>query len=147
MHKAANYYQRKPQKHETTSSERFPQNHVRFSSILKPLQWIDLLYKLFGSQAFSVKKAVLKEFDSAGPLDKDLGTEKELKEHRKLVESYCKGIDNNPYLSPIGRFLLKKITLDTLKNRKRVLQFYQSNKSFIRILTGERHQQLDLLLL
>ncbi|MCK5278840.1 MAG: sulfotransferase, partial [Cyclobacteriaceae bacterium] len=76
--------------------------------------------------------AMLKEFDSAAPLDEYLGTEEELKQVRKLLTSFCEGIDNNPFLSSIGRFLFKKMGLDMLKNRKKVLQYYDSNKDFIK---------------
>jgi hypothetical protein len=75
--------------------------------------------------------ALLREFDSAAPLDKYLGTEDELKRARMVVVSFCEGVDNNPYLSSIGRFLLKKLALDILKNRKKVLHYYHSNKEFI----------------
>lgn len=131
MNDLSNYYQRDPRSNEAISSERFPSNHVRFSKLLKPLQWLDYVYGLFGSHAFMTRKAILKEFDKAAPLDACLGTQDELKEVRKHIESYCEGIDNNQFLSSIGRFLHKTISLNTLKNRRKVLQFYHSNKEFI----------------
>ena len=124
----SNYYEQDPQNREDTSSERFPNSHVKFSTLLRPLEWI---YGLFGSRAFMIKKAMLKEFDSAAPLDQCLGTKEEMNQVRNLVKSFCEGIDNNPFLSPIGRFLLKKISLEWLKNRKKVLQYYYENKDFI----------------
>lgn len=127
----SNYYQREPIKNESTSSERYPRNHVKFSPLLKPLEWIDSVYRLFGSRAFMTMDAMLKEFDSAAPLDECLGTEEELKQVRKLIISFCQGIDNNPFLSSIGRFVFKKMGLDMLKNRKKVLQYYHSNKAYI----------------
>ncbi|MCP4258720.1 MAG: sulfotransferase [Planctomycetes bacterium] len=127
----SNYYQRDPRNREPTPSERFPHNHVKYSALLKPLQWIDSAYGLFGSRAFTTMDAMLREFDSAAPLDKYLGTEDELKRARMLVVSFCEGIDNNPFLCSIGRFLLKKLALDILKNRKKVLHYYHSNKEFI----------------
>ena len=74
--------------------------------------------------------AMLREFDSAAPLDKYLGTEDELKRARMLLVSFCEGVDNNPFLSSIGRFLLKKLALDILKNRKKVLE--TARKRYIR---------------
>ncbi|MGV7224781.1 MAG: sulfotransferase family protein [Nitrospinales bacterium] len=127
----SNYYQRDPRNSESTPSGRFPNNHVKFSALLKPIQWIDSAYGLFGSQAFTTKDVILKEFDSAAPLDEYIGTKEELKQVRKLVISSCEGIDNNPFLSSIGRFLIKKIFLNAIKTRKKVLQFYHSNKKFI----------------
>jgi hypothetical protein len=127
----SNYYQREPIKNESSTSVRYPRNHVKFSGLLKPLQWIDNAYGLFGSRAFMTRDAMLKEFDSAAPLDKYLGTMENINDMRELLISYCQGIDNNPFLSSIGRFLIKTISLDAIKNRKRVLQFYNENKAFI----------------
>jgi hypothetical protein len=118
----SSYYQRDYQNLKGFSSERFPRNHVKFSVLLKPLQWIDRAYRLFGCRSFMTMNAMLKEFDSADPLDLCLGSKKELKQNRNLVSSFCQGVDNNPFLSPIGRFLLKKLALNMLKNRKIVLQ-------------------------
>lgn len=131
MDDLSNYYQRDPRRNKDSTSERFPSNHVRFSKLLKPLQWLDHVYGLFGSHAFMTRKAILKEFDKSAPLDACLGTQDELKEVRKHIVSYCEGIDNNQFLSSIGRFLHKTISLNTLKNRRKVLQFYHSNKEFI----------------
>ncbi len=127
----SNYYQRDPQNNESAPSERFPNNHVKFSALLKPLQWIDSAYALFGFRAFKAKDIILKEFDSAAPLDEYIGTKEELEQVRNLVISSCEGVDNNPFLSSIGRFLIKKIFLNSIKNRRKVLQFYHSNKEFI----------------
>lgn len=126
-----NYYESDPKSRDSIPPERFPKNHVNFSTFLKPLEWINTIYGLFGSQPFKLKKAMLKEFDSAAPFDRYLGTEDELKLSRKLAESYCLGIDKNPFLSPIGRFILKKSALYQLQNRKKVLEYYHSNKAFI----------------
>ncbi len=127
----SNYYECDPQDTKNDSTGRFPGNHVKYSPLLKPVEWIDGVSGLFGSRAFKIKEAMLKEFDSAAPLDKYLGTAADLKENRDLMISFCDGIDNNPYLSSIGRFLLKKMVVDWLKNRKKVLQHYDSNKDFI----------------
>jgi len=127
----SNYYQREPVKSESTTSERYPGNHVKFSPLLNPLEWIDYFYGIFGSRAFLTTKKLLKEFDSVAPLDAYLGTEEELKQLRTLVLSCCEGLDNNPFLSSIGRFLFKKMALDMLKKRKKVLTYYHSNKDFI----------------
>ncbi len=101
----SNYYQRDPRNRESTPSERFPSNHVKFSALLKPIEWIDSAYGLLGSRAFMMKDAILKEFDSAAPLDEYLGTADELKQVRKIVVSFCEGVDNNPFISSTGRFL------------------------------------------
>jgi hypothetical protein len=128
----SNYYQGDYQSSQDYSSERFPGNHVKFSPLLSPLQWVDSAYGLFGSRAFTIMRAMLKEFDSAAPLDEYIGTKNELIQIRKLVVLFCESIDNNPYISPIGRFLLKKLSLNILKNRRKVLQYYHSNKEYIK---------------
>jgi len=127
----SNYYQGEYQSSKGTSSERFPANHVKFSTLLRPLKWIDRAYGLFGSRAFSLMKPMLKEFDSIAPIDEYIGSRNELIQIRNVVALFCKSIDNNPYLSPIGRFLLKKLSVSILKNRNKVLQYYHSNKEFI----------------
>ena len=81
----SNYYQRDSRNSERTPSGRFPHNHVKYSALLKPLQWIDSAYSLFGSRAFRTMDAILREFDSAAPLDEYLGTEDELKRARMLL--------------------------------------------------------------
>jgi hypothetical protein len=127
----SNYYEQDCRNIKNAPSERFPNNHVKYSVLLKPLKLLDRVYSLFGLEAFLTMNAMLKEFDSAVPLDEYLGTKEELAKSRKLLVSFCEGSDNNPFLSSIGRFLFKKIGLNILKKRKEVLQFYHSNKEFI----------------
>ena len=131
MNDLKNYYERAPVKNESNPHDRYPRNHVNFSWLLKPLQWIDGFYSKFGSKVIVTNNAMLKEFDRAAPLDKYLGTMENLKDMRELLVSYCHGIDNNPFLSSIGRLLIKTISLDALKNRKKVLQFFEENKGYI----------------
>jgi len=127
----SNYYEREPVKNESDTSERYPKNHVKYSGLLKPLQWIDSVYGIFGTIAFLTIDAMLKEFDRTGPLDKYLGEKEDIVDMRQLLISYCQGIDQNPYLSSTGRFLIKRIGLDAIKNRKKILRFYEENKYFI----------------
>jgi hypothetical protein len=127
----SNYYECDPQIGLKDSSGRYSTNHVKYSALLKPLAWFDAVQSMIGSGAFKIKDAMLKEFDSAAPLDQYLGTDEDLKENRDLIISFCDGVDNNPYLSSIGRFLTKKMIVDWLKNRKKVLKYYDDNKDFI----------------
>jgi hypothetical protein len=126
-----NYYQIEPGSGTHTDSVRFPKNHVKFSPILKMLQLVKGAYKLLGSDAFLLSAPMLKSFESAPPYDKHQGTEQELDLVRTLMLSYCSGIDQNPYISPIGRYLLKTMGMNMLKNRRKVLQFYDLNKAYI----------------
>jgi len=127
----SNYYERTPVKKDNFLSERYPGNHVKFSPLLKPLQWMDGVYRTFGSRAFLTSKEMVKEFDSVAPLDKYLGEKEDIADMRRLLISYCHGIDENPFLSSIGRFLIKRIGLDAIVNRKKILHFYEDNKNFI----------------
>jgi len=126
-----NYYQVEPNQLDDQTTQRYPANHVEFSNLLAPLKWVDRIYRMFGSKAFQMTDAILKEFDSAASLDEYIGEKEDINDMRELVLSHCRGIDENPHLSSIGRFLLKTIELDATKNRKRVLQFYYENKKFI----------------
>lgn len=127
----SNYYQSGPGTGIHTDLGRYPKNHVKFSPLLRMLQFVERAYKLFGSDAFMMSESMLKVFDSTAPYDKYHGTEQELTDLRTLLTSYCSGIDHNPNISSIGRYILKTTGLDMLKNRKKVLQFYDSNKAFI----------------
>lgn len=127
----SNYYQSESGTSIRTDSSRYPKNHVKFSPFLKILQIVERAYKLFGSEAFLLSESTLKAFDRAAPYDKYQGTEQEINEIRTLLTSYCSGIDNNPNISSIGRYLLKTMELNMLKNRNKVLRFYDSNKAFI----------------
>jgi hypothetical protein len=99
--------------------------------MLKLIHWIDNIFRLFGSKAFKKTNSVLKVFDSASPLDENLGTDDDLKQLRNLVKSYSEGIDNNPFLSSMGRYIIHSNTIKFLKARKDVLEYYHANKEFI----------------
>ncbi len=126
-----NYYQSRAGTRNLTDAARYPKNHVKFSPVLRMLQLVERGYRLFGSNAFMMSESMLKAFDSAAPYDKHQGTDQELNYLRTLLTSYCSGIDNNPNISSIGRYLLKTMGLNMLKNRNKVLRFYDSNKAFI----------------
>jgi hypothetical protein len=83
------YYQCSPESHAATSFEQFPKNHVNFSPLLKPVEWIDRVYGLFDQRAFQMM-GVLKEFDRAAPLDEKIGTQQELLQNRHLVALFCR---------------------------------------------------------
>ncbi len=132
MNDLSNYYCRSDfNKYDYASSERFPANHVRPSALLKPVQWVDNVYSFVGTRAFKSTQTVLKAFDSAAPFDKYLGTPAELKQVRNAVQSFCQGIDNNPFLTSGYRFINKKTLVGYLESRKKVLEYYHENKEFI----------------
>ena len=61
-----------------------------------------------------------------------LGTEEELKKVRELLILFCEGVDNNPFLSPTGRFLLKSMSLNWLKNRKKCSDTFIQTKTTLK---------------
>ena len=131
MNYSSNYYEREIHDQDFLPSGRFPTNHVKFAPVLKPIQWMDNIFRFFGTKAFKKTDDVLKAFDSASPFDKNLGTSDDLKQLRNLVQSYSEGIDNNPFLSSIGRYIIHGITIKFLQTRKDVLEYYHRNKEFI----------------
>jgi hypothetical protein len=44
---------------------------------------------------------------------------------------FASGIDNNPYISPIGRMLMKTVYSAHLKNRTAFIKFFEENAEFI----------------
>ena len=127
----SNYYHKNPRFSSGGPASRYPKNHVKYSRLLKPVDWADSVCSFFGTRAFKFKKVLLKEFDRIAPLDEYMGSRNELGQVRNVVSLFCESIDNNPYLSPIGRMLLRKIALNALKKRNKVLEYYHSNKNFI----------------
>lgn len=131
MSNARNYYECQPQGPGTDETDRFPANHVRYSWLLQPLKWIERSMKPGRFRPFSLKNAMLAEFDRAAPLDSVLGSDQELAQTRRLVELAGAGFDQNPFLSPAGRLLLKLFTMGLLRNRHRVLKYYHRNRDHI----------------
>lgn len=126
-----NYYERNSQTTRDGNETRHPTNHVQFSSILRPLDWLDRLIGEDRFRPFSLSKIMLAEFDRGSAFDSVLGTKQELSDTRKLVEIAANGFDNNPHLSPSGRLLLKLFSMNLLKNRHRVLTFYHNHRDYI----------------
>lgn len=111
--------------------ERYPANHVRFSALLRPLEWVYRGGEAVGARPLSMAADSLREFDRAGPHDEVLGSRQELDRIRALLEFGCAGLDGNPYLSPVGRFLLKKIGVGFLRVRREVLEHYHAHRERI----------------
>lgn len=127
----SNYYHKDPQSSLGGPASRYPENHVKYSKLLKYIDWTDNVCGFLGTQAFKFKKVILKEFDRIAPLDEYMGSRDELDQVRNLVMLFCESIDNNPYLSPIGRMLLRKIARNALKKRNKVIEYYHSKKNYI----------------
>jgi len=131
MNNERNYYECQPDRANTNETERFPANHVRYSWLLRPLNWIESSMKPGNFRPFLLKNVMLAEFDRAAPLDSVLGSAQELAQTRRLVELAGAGFDQNPFLSPAGRLLLKLFTMGLMRNRRRVLEHYHQHRDYV----------------
>ena len=126
------YYHVDPSTSAGDRTGRYPRNHVKFPKYLTPIRWIDRAKRAAtGSSAFNLTKAMLKEFDKPGTLHPRWGSAKDIQVLRDCVEMFATGIDNNPYISSIGRMLLKGIYTAHLQNRTALITFYEENADFI----------------
>jgi len=126
------YYHIDPSKTKDDRSGRYPDNHVNYSKLLSAVGWIDKAKRaLTGSGAFNMTNAMLKEFDRPGDLHPRWGSAKDIRVLRDCLEMFAAGIDNNAYISPIGRMLMKTVYLAHLKNRTVVIKFFEENADFI----------------
>lgn len=131
MQDRGRYYQVDPKTVTNPNSSRYPKNHVRYPPLSKPIEWIDRICALFGARPFKLEETVLEGFDSAAPFDEVLGSEEELRRLRGVVESFCRNIDGNPFLHPVGRFLIRKLSVGATKKRREVLRHYHANRQFV----------------
>ena len=98
MPDSSNYYEAIRDSLAHSTPTRYPANHVRFSPLLAPLKWISLISKVSGKRAFTMEKGMLREFDKSTLLDRYIGDQKDLADMRRLLVSYCRGMDNNTHL-------------------------------------------------
>lgn len=111
---------------------RYALNFVRYSALLAPITWGDNLSRAFrGRSAFEIGDSLLKAFDGVGSLPERWGTPLELEALRRNIALFSHNIDRNPYLSSIGRYLLRRIMKAHLHNRARTIAFYERNRAFI----------------
>lgn len=128
----ATYYHVDPTSTRGDASGRFPANHVSYSNLLTPVRWIDTLaWATTGANPFALTKALLREFDKPGALHPRWGSPRSIGVLRECLEMFARGIDGNPWISPIGRMLMKKVYLAHLKNRTAFISFYDENAVFI----------------
>lgn len=126
-----NYYESCARAHRAGPAERYPGNHVRFSWLLAPLALLNHAYLRFGGGPLAMREAFLREYDAAAPFDSRLGSKEELARFRVTVEKRAEGLEQNPHLSGVGRALIKLAGVVCLQSRRRVLEFYDANVSFI----------------
>ena len=127
-----NYYHVDPDSHQGDLSGRYPQNYARSPFFLKPLVWGDILSRRIRRKpAYLLGDRLLKIFDSTGPLDERWGTQGEINDLREIIALFNRSLDENPYVSPIGRILLRRVYGGHLKNRAETIAFYEKNRQFI----------------
>src|SRR5215470_1286910 len=127
-----NYYQVDPEITRGDLSGRFSPNFVRYPAFLAPMNWSDRLSRALGRRSpFEIGTGLLKAFDRVGALDERWGTASELEALRRNIALFSMNVDRNPYLSPIGRFLLRRFMKSHLRNRAQTIEFYERNRAFI----------------
>jgi len=95
------------------------------------LTWVDHFSRAFrGRSAFEIGDSLLKAFDRVGSPPERWGTPLELEAQRRNIALFSDNIDCNPYLSSIGRYLLRCIMRAHLHNRARTIAFYERNRTF-----------------
>lgn len=127
-----NYYESLEYAFREGPSERYPKNHVKYSRLLKPLELLNRVYLRFGGGPLAIQKALLREFDAAAPYDACLGTAEERNHLRASVAALANGLDENPYLSGVGRMLIKNMSMGHLKARRNILEHYHNTSQFYR---------------
>ena len=132
MYDCNNYYHVDPNSHQGDLSGRYAPNFVKFPFFLKPLIWADTFScRIRKKSAYLFGDHLLKIFDSTGPLNERWGTQTELSNLRRTVSLFSRAVDENPYVSPIGRVLLRLKYGRHLKNRSETIAFYEKNRQFI----------------
>jgi Sulfotransferase family len=128
----ANYYHVDPARHRGEIGGRYSENFVKFPFFLKPLIGAsNLKTSLTGKPLFLMGSSMVKKFDSVGRLHQRWGTADEIAVNRRNLQSFCKGVDENPYIAPFGRLLIKTILSRNLQNRTETIAFYETNREFI----------------
>ena len=126
------YYHVAPNSHQGDISGRYPSNFIKFPLFLSPLIWADTLScRIRKKPAYLLGDYLLKIFDSTGSLNERWGTHTELSNLRKTLALFSRAVDENPYISPIGRVLLRIKYGNHLKNRAETIAFYEKNRQFI----------------
>ncbi|MBL8633249.1 MAG: sulfotransferase [Myxococcales bacterium] len=114
------------------SDPRHPRNFVRYAALLAPITWLDRAsWRLRKRSAWQLGKRLVAAFDDVGLLHPRWGSEAELAVLRNNIQLFGNSIDQNPYISAIGRFLLGKVMLGHLANRAAFIRFYEENRDFI----------------
>jgi len=127
----ANYYGHLASRVEAINTVRFPRNHVRYSRALGPLELLNAAHVRWGKGPLGMRDALLREFDASAPLHHHLGTREELDQLRATVQVMFEGWDSNPFLSGVGRVLLRRMCTSMLRARRGVLEHYDANRPVI----------------
>lgn len=113
-------------------SGRYPPNFVRFPWFTRPLVWGDAFSRVVKKQpAYLLEDRLLNLFDIADAPSERWGNDEEIQVLRENLALFSTKFDSNPYISPIGRWLARAMTAGYLKNRARVIAFYEKNRDFI----------------
>ena len=126
------YYHVDPASVRDAQASRYPRNFVDYPAFLAPIGWADRLSRtLRGRPMPSLRRRLLAAFDEVDAPSERWGTPEQLALVRRNIELFAAGIDDNPHISAIGRFLLLMITLGHLRNRAELIAYYEAQRDFI----------------
>lgn len=126
------YYHVDPASVRDAEASRYPRNFVNYPIFLAPLGWADRASRaLRGRPVPSLRGRLLAAYDEVEAPAERWGTAAQHAVVRRNIELFAKGIDDNPHISAIGRFLLLVITLGHLRNRAELIAYYEAQRDFI----------------
>lgn len=128
----SNYYHVDPRTTRKDRSGRYPRNYVDFPLPIRSLLWRDSLSRaLAGRATCRLEGSLLEAFDAVQAPAERWGTADEIGVLRATLELFSHSIDENPYISPIGRVLNKAIAKGHLDNRAATIVFFEANRDLI----------------
>lgn len=111
---------------------RYPPNHVKFPWFLRLLVLRDSLSRgLTGRTTCRIKDSLLDTFDAVHAPAERWGSAEEIEVLRTNLKLFSAAIDQNEYVSPIGRLLIKAIGKGYLDTRAATISFYEAHREFI----------------
>lgn len=99
---------------------------------LRSLLWRDSLSRALTERpTCRIDGTLLEAFDAVEAPAERWGTTEEIGVLRANLKLFSDGVDQNPYVSPIGRMLITAIAKGHLDNRAATVAYYEANREFI----------------
>ncbi|MDE2597535.1 MAG: sulfotransferase [Sphingomonadales bacterium] len=124
------YYQVDPRLSRRDRSGRYPANFVRFPWYLRLIGPASRLPALASHRLLCLSEHLPPLFDRVQP-GADWGTAEQIARLRDLLLHYCRGIDDNPHISAVGRLMIGQMARGYLIARARTVRFFDEHRDFI----------------